>query len=392
MHPQPWILCGVLLAVFSSMACSSSEGPGASTPSPAGASVTTPPAQDPPAAVVCGDGSYRTTQNTCETFPALTVQRSTAVISPVRDHHATTVVETAAGPYLYVFGGTDDWTTLHEDAQRARIHDDGTLDAFELVGHLPAPRAGHCLVKVKDRYLLAGGILAGGARMGVSATTVFVTLGADGKVTATAPGPDLPKAVMHLTCDVDGDFVYALGGRGTDSKSTTMSARARIGADGSLGSFEAQTALKPDRSHHAAFIREKRVYVVGGLTGDPTSTNIVDHSDAIMATIGDDGALGAWSAAGTLPASLSVSSAQLYKDAVYLVGGLEGNTAFSDQIRRATFNEDGTLTAFATLPSKLPAPRGHVHQTPMWKSFFFSVGGKDDDQKSLGTVDIGSFQ
>jgi hypothetical protein len=345
---------------------------------------------DPPAAVVCGDGSYRTAQNTCETFPGLNVQRSSAVISPIRDHHTTAVIETAAGPYLYVFGGTDAWTTLHNDVQRARINDDGTLAAFEKAGVLPAPRAGHCLAKIKDRYLLAGGILPSVATLGVSASTILVTIGADGMVSDVAPGPNLPKAVMHLTCDVQGDYVYALGGRGSDSKSTTMSARAHIGADGSLGAFEAQTALKPDRSHHASFIREKRIYVVGGLTGDPTG-DYVDRSDMIMATIGDDGALGAWSAAGKLPMALGVSSAQLYKDAVYLVGGLEGDI-FSDKVRRGTFNDDGTLMPIATLASKLPAARGHVHETPMWKTFFFSVGGQDDNGTSLGTVDVGHFE
>jgi len=345
---------------------------------------------DPPAPVTCGAGSYRTAQNTCETFPGLTVQRSSAVISPIRDHHTTAVIETAAGPYLYVFGGTDNWKTLHNDVQRARIHDDGTLDAFESAGTLPSPRAGHCLAKIKDRYLLAGGIVPGVATMGTSASTILLTVGADGKVSDVAPGPNLPTAVMHLTCDVQGDYVYALGGRGSDSKSTTMSARAKIGADGSLGEFEAQTPLKPDRSHHASFIRDNRIYVVGGLTGDPTG-DYVDRSDIIMASIGADGALGAWSAAGKLPTALGVSSAQLYNDAVYLVGGLEGN-AFSDKIRRGTFNDDGTLAPIATMPGTLPAPRGHVHETPMWKTFFFSVGGQDDDFTSLGTVDVGSFK
>jgi hypothetical protein len=73
------------------------------------------------------------------------------------------------------------------------------------------------------------------------------------------------------------------------------------------------------------------------------------------------------------------------------VGGLEGNS-FSDKIRRGTFNDDGTLAPIATMPGTLPAPRGHVHETPMWKTFFFSVGGQDDDFTSLGTVDVGRFE
>ena len=105
MNPQPWIGHALLLLACASTACSSSDGPAPSTPAPA---ATTTPAVDPPAPLECGAGSYRTSQHTCETYPGLAVQRSSAVIAPVRDHHATTVVETAAGPYLYVFGGTDD--------------------------------------------------------------------------------------------------------------------------------------------------------------------------------------------------------------------------------------------------------------------------------------------
>ena len=129
---------------------------------------------------------------------------------------------------------------------------------------------------------------------------------------------------------------------------------------------------------------------MGGLTGDPAGT-YADHSDVVMADIGDDGVLGEWAPAGKLPTALGVSSAQLYKDAVYTFGGLEGD-AFSDKIRRATFEDDGTLSAFATLPNKLPAARGHVHDTPMYKSFIFSVGGQDDTGTSLGTVDVGHFE
>jgi hypothetical protein len=346
---------------------------------------------DPPAPIDCTGNTYRTAQNTCATFPSLSVERSPSQIAPVRDHHTTTIIETSAGPYLYVFGGTDDWKVLHNDVQRARIHDDGTLDAFEAAGTLPAPRAGHCLAKVKDHYLLAGGIVPVSGKMGVSATTLLVSIGADGKIADAKPGPDLPKAVMHLTCDVQGEYVYALGGRGPDSKSTTMSTRAKINADGTIGAFEAQTALKPDRSHHASFIHDKKIYVLGGLTGDPAG-DYVDRSDAIVADIGADGTLGAWGAAGKLPDTLAVSSAQIYDDAVYVFGGIEGDDSFTNKILRTTFNPDGTLAKFATMPGTLPDARGHVHETPMWKTFIFSVGGQDNAGKSLGTVDIGRFK
>jgi len=317
------------------------------------------------------------------------VKRSDVAIGPVRDHHATMVREVGGTPYLYVFGGTEDWKVMHDDVQRAPIRPDGSLGAFEPAGKLPAPRAGQCIVKVEDRYLVAGGIVPTDGRMITSPSTLLVTIGADGKVASTEPGPALPTGVMHLTCDVAGGHVYALGGRNAKSKSTTMAARAKIGPGGTVGAFEPQTPLTPDRSHHASFVRGNRIYVLGGLTGDPTG-EYLDHSDAIMADITADGTLGAWTPAGSLPTTLGVTSAQLYKDAVYVVGGLEG-VMFTDKVRRATFAADGALSDFVTLDSKLPGARGHVHQTPMWKNFFFSVGGQDNDGASLGTVDIGKF-
>lgn len=322
-------------------------------------------------------------------IPDVTVQRSTVAIDPVRDHHTAAVIETTTGPYLYVIGGTDAWASLHEDIQRAKISEDGSLGPFEPAGRLPGPRAGHCTVKTKNKLYVLGGVVAG-TKMGPSASTVVLTVDDAGAVVGTAPGPALPKAVMHLTCELAGDSVYVLGGRGTDSRSTTMSARARIGADGALSPFEATTPLSPDRSHHASFVRNGKLYLVGGLTGDPTS-GATDRTDIVFADIRASGELGEWTPAGSLPKALSVSAAQVYQDALFIPGGLADGAKFTDEIRRGTFLPDGTVSELETLSAKLPSARGHVHQIPVYKSFFYSVGGKDNREKSLGVVDVGSF-
>lgn len=300
------------------------------------------------------------------------------------------VIETPAGPWLYVVGGTDAWEVMHNDVQRAKIGTDGKLGAFEKVGILPDPRAGHCMVKKGDRLYLFGGIV-GVKASAPSTTSVILTLDAEGKVASSAPGPELPVAVMHLACELVGDSVYALGGRGSDSKSTTLSARTTIGADGSASAFESLTPLVPDRSHHAAFVRGKNLYVLGGITGDPVGSKAKDRKDVVVAEIGTDGKLGPWLAAGALPTAISVSAAQLRDEFVYVTGGLEEG-GFTNKVRRASFNEDGTLTDFTTLKATLPDARGHVHQTPMYGSFIYSVGGKNDDNESLGTIDIGRFE
>lgn len=373
-------IVAIVLGAFP-LACSSSSTESATRP-PA---VEEAPAETTPAET-CADGTYRTLEGTCARFPTVAIARSAVAITPARDHHTTLVRETADGPYLYVFGGTDAWKTNHDDIQRAKIAPDGTLGAFEVVGRLPAGRAGHCMVDLGDRVFLGGGILG----RAPSVTTLLVPLGPDGKVGEAVAGPNLPLPVLHLTCDRQGDFLYAVGGRGKDNRSTRMSARLHIVPGGVDGAFMPQTELTPDRSHHASFVRGRRLYVVGGLTGSAMG-DYDEHADVISAPIDDAGSLGAWEPAGKLPAGLSVSSALLRDDAVYVVGGLETG-GFTTTVRRATFGADGTLTPFVTSNASLPDARGHVHQLPQWGSFFYSVGGKNDREESLSTVDIGRFE
>lgn len=368
-----------LVPVAALAACSSASPEPAPSPAPA-----------EPAAVEetpCDEGSYRTLQGACTRFASVSLAPSPVTLAPARDHHTSIVRETADGPYLYVFGGGVDNDTMLDDVQRAKISPDGSLGAFEQVGKLPAARAGHCIVDLGERVLLLGGYVG----RKTSATSVTVAFDAAGHVSETAAGPDLPLPVMHLTCDRKGDYVYVLGGKGANERATRLSARVKVDARGTVGGFEAQTALTPDRSHHAAFVRGDRLYVVGGISGSPNIGEAQNHKDAISAAIGADGVLGAWEPAGELPKELSVSAALLHDDAVYLVGGLEGEW-FTTAVRRATFATDGTLTKFVTVPAKLAEARGHVHQLPSWGSFFYSVGGKNDLEKSIGTVEVGRFE
>lgn len=374
---RPVLLC---LSALLFVACASTDD----TPTPA------PAAPDPTtsAPTPCPDDQYRHADGTCGAFPSLAVARSPVTIAPIRDHHASLVVETSGGAFLYVFGGTDDWASIHSDVQRAKIADDGSLGAFEPAGKLPEPRAGHCIVQLKDKIFIGGGVVAGGGKQGPSSRTLLVTLGADGKVAAADPGPEMPNSVMHLSCELEKDNLYVLGGRMGNSHSSKMSARAKVGADGALGAFQNTTALVPDRSHHASLVHGGRIWIIGGLTGDPTG-EFEDHKDVISAPILEDGALGEWTPSGTMPKTLTVSAAKVVDDAVYLFGGLEGYS-FTDKIQRATWNDDGTLSAFTVLPQKLPGARGHVHQLPLYKGHVYSVGGKTDSG-SLGTVDIATF-
>lgn len=354
-----------------------------------------PPAEPaPPAAeATCPAGQYAAPPaRACAPLPKLSVSRATTTISPARDHHATFIHEVAGNPYLYVVAGTDAWRSLHDDVQRAPIRPDGTLGAFEPAGKLPQGRAGHCAIARGGHLFILGGVV-GTTRDGPSATTLTARFAPDGTVVDVKEGAVMPTAVMHLSCEANGETLYVFGGRGRTSRSTTLSARAKMGADGSLGAFVEHAPLSPDRSHHASFLRDGRVYLLGGLTGDPTKT-AEDRRDVVSAKLLPDGSIGPFEPAGTLAAPLSITAAVLRDDVVWVLGGYEGSGAvdYTDRVQRGTFKADGTIATFEIAETRLPEGRGHVHQTPVWKNHLYSVGGKASNQEPMGTIDIGTFE
>jgi hypothetical protein len=361
-------------------ACSSA--PTASTPD---AGADSAPGPQP---LVCPEGTRPAAEGRfCDA--TLSVTTAPQEIAPVRDHHTTHVVQTSAGAYLYVVGGTDAWSSIHADVQRAKLAPDGALGAFEKVADLLEARAGHCTVIEKGRITVIGGSAVTHHGQDIFGTSFSAPMDASGAIGAWEPGPTLPIGVMHQSCAVHGGWVYVTGGR-SFAGSTTLSMRARIGEDGKLGAFEAQTPVEPDRSHHQSFVHGGRLYLAGGLTGDPIE-NPPSRDDVVAAAIAPDGTLGAWEPMGTLASGLSVSAAQEYGEAVYMLGGLEKGFSFSSRIHRLTFDEAGQITD-TVLPTKLPLGRGHVHQTPVYAGHLYSVGGKDSGDVSLGRVDVISFR
>ncbi|NOU28472.1 MAG: hypothetical protein HOO96_11260 [Polyangiaceae bacterium] len=339
----------------------------------------------------CAQGSL--VKGACE--GALTVAASDQTIAPARDHHTTFIRQTSQGPYLYVVGGTSAWNAMYTDIQRAKIQEDGSLLAFEKVADLPDGRAGHSTIVVGDTLIVIGGVYGTASPKGTTRSTVTAKFSPDGGLSGFAPGPDLPLDVMHFSATLHDGFVYVFGGRtttGTDG-STTMAASAKVAEDGTLGPFTALAPLTPDRSHHAAFVVKDTLYLVGGITGSPMG-NPPSRTDVVRAKLLPGGAIAAFEPSGTLPTGISVSAAQTYGDYVYIFGGLVDGVSggpYTNQIFRARVQPDGALSPFTTIDATLSVKRAHVHQTPVYKKFIYSVGGLGNNGKSIGTIDVGTF-
>lgn len=339
--------------------------------------------QDAPIEAGCPKGTHADGAKCSTEVGAFT--RSASTLAVELDHHTTHVLLVGGVPYLYVVGGTTGWKDTYSTVYRAKIRDDGDVDAFEEAGALPAKLAGHTLTLVGDTLVLAGGTNG----PSITGATYSTKLGANGKLENWSPGPPLPIGVMHGHAGAYGKHVYFVGGRGRSTgKSVANVSRVEVLADGTLGAMEPLADLPADRSHGQAFVRGDTMYVFGGLRGDPAGEH-EPLDDVLRAKLG--GPTVTWENAGKLPAARTITAAELVGDEVIVLGGIEGKTAFRADGWKGTFDEKGQLS-FGVIAARLPFARGHVHQTPAYNGHLYSVGGKNAAERSFGTVDIAKLE
>jgi hypothetical protein len=337
----------------------------------------------------CPAGTHAGDGGACDT--SVEWSAGAPAIAPARDHHATFVARTAAGDFLYVAGGTDHYASfLRSDVQRAPIGADGSVGAWTMQGSLPAPLAGMGVVVVGDTVILTGGV-TGGPMLEMPAfsnRTLLAKIGADGTIAPWTQGPTFPGGREHMSLVAQDRNLYLVGGL-TGNDGTTSVARAILAGDGTLGAWTAMTPLPGKRSHHASTIAGGAIYVSGGIVGGPTMGTSLD--DVIRAPIQQDGTLGRWEQVSTLPAPLCVHSIELHRGGLWIFGGLEADSEFIANVRRATLNADGTLGPWQEM-DPLPTARGHVLETPSLDDRIYSVGGSVADLTCLGEVVVGRYR
>lgn len=368
------------------VACSGSSGSSPADP----ATNLDAGAADPSADASCPFGSH------LDDGERHCVTRLTIATSPQttgrRDHHTTNIITTRGGPYLYVMGGTNAWTTIYDDIVRAPISADGSLGTFETVGHLPQSRAGHTTALMGNHLVVSGGnSMDVHHAMTLLDSTIVATIDADGAIGTWQPGPPLPMAVMHHTCNAKRNWMYCVGGRINGNFTSTLAVRAELRDDGTLSDYLALPPPQQSFGFHQALIHQDALYVMGGMHRDSPMSDFARLSDIFRLDLQSDGSTGAWRAVGRLPEVRYAAAAEAFGDDVYLLGGQNGNDDVVSSILRGTFASDGSLADFSVLPVKLSTARMHVHQTPIHDHFIYSVGGRTEADKSIEDIDIGTF-
>ena len=306
------------------------------------------------------------------------------MLLPARHHHVTFIAEPKAGPFLYVAGGFNG-TDFLTNVDRVAIQPDGSLGTWQSQTALPSPRAGHMIVYGAGHAIVLGGMTSTGEIADVLSAPIDDT----GTVGAWAPQTPLPIVRMHGSAALNGSTIYVVGGLGADGSAIANVERGTLNPDGTVTAWEELAPLPGRRSHHALVLYNDYIYVLGGLVGDPNGA-FTDYTDVLSTAIASDGTLGPWTTVASLVTANDTASADVHAGWLYLVGGLEGD-AYVDHVRRSPVLANHTLGPWES-SAPLPVGRGHVHQTPIYQSRMYSVGGSIANLVAIPDVFVGTFQ
>ena len=158
-------------------------------------------------------------------------------------------VEEGATPANYVFaiGGADTAAVATNAVYRAVVEQTGALQSWTEVASLPDERAYHATTAATAftaaldttttaayLYVLGGQDSTGTPQ----SSTHYVHVGLDGTVDSWQSGPDLPEPIEGAGAVIFRGYLYLVGGQDTTGAALATSYRAKVNADGSLGSWE----------------------------------------------------------------------------------------------------------------------------------------------------------
>ncbi len=322
----------------------------------------------------CEPGSHDDGTGAC--VAALGAFADAPSLAFARDHHMTWAVELEAGRFLYAAGGYKNMQTDVTSVERAKISDDGSLEAWQTLG-AEASVSGAMLGLAGNTVVLAGGFRGSGP----SKKSEIATIDANGDISAFSTAESLVTARFHGAGVQSHGYLYAVGGLDATSTSLPTIERAPYGDDGVLGAWvELVTEMPGPLSHQGVATDGASIYVTGGLTRvNNDFANDETHDAVYRSAIAEDGSLGEMAEQTTLPAPLSIHSSFVHAGHLYVVGGLDlDSSKFLKSIYRAPVEASGDLGAWEEVSVELPKARGHSHQTPVVNGVLYSVAGHNN--------------
>ncbi|MDD2819614.1 MAG: hypothetical protein PHN51_12585, partial [Candidatus Nanopelagicales bacterium] len=198
------------------------------------------------------------------------------------------------------------------------------------------------VVVTKDKAFF----IAGTQSLAVSNTVKKVDLLPDGTLDFTWTNwNNLPKQLDKHQVVTVANKVYVMGGvdeQGTYSSSVYKSV---IDQNGELGEWVVATSLPIQLAKFACAVVGDAIYTYGGLTVGGTRT-----ANCYKAVLDADGEITGWSTNGILPQPVSHASIAVTANYVYLIGG-HNTTGYINNVYRATIDSAGQVQGMADVGS-----------------------------------------
>jgi hypothetical protein len=216
---------------------------------------------------------------------------------------------------------------------------DGSIAQWVAGESLPEPVYGHAAASCLSRIYVIGGMTADGTRQAVLAGTV-----SGGRVVSWAPVLSLPTPMSNAAAVVVDRYLLVIGGQSPGEGKSLVLPTVYVGSiwdDGSITTWYLASSKLPGawlgfgRSQTSAMAYRGTILCFGG----QDALWFLLNSIAIAGFDVKRGEIGSWGVAQDEAASLpQVTSAALWKDCVYLVGGISGG-AVSAGVIRGTLRE-----------------------------------------------------
>ena len=296
--------------------------------------------------------------------PALTAWANTTAFTTAR----TLATAAAYADNLYILGG--DSGVNQDDVQYVGIEADGSLQSpwilnLESLDSPPGARNGLTSAILGSELYVIGGD-SGGALDTVE-SAAFGSLGAFGDETSLTTASAGHATVVYK------DRIYVIGG-------ATLT-RIEFADTGMV--WATTTALDEIRSSHAAVAYKNRLYVLGG-SGTLTSVKSIE--------INPDGTIGAvWTDETDLPASRQAHTCHVYNGYIYLIGGADAGFAAQDTVYYIKIKADGSLDS--TWVATKPLATGvFEHASVLYKDHLYVLGGINSSFARVNEVQYAAFK
>ncbi|MCK4739286.1 MAG: hypothetical protein KAT46_04995 [Deltaproteobacteria bacterium] len=283
----------------------------------------------------------------------------------------------AVGDTFYIIGGSNDKGYISE-VEWTRIRADGGFTGWKKSRSLNTPR-GYSAGVYYNHYIYVLGGAYGKYGQELLNTVERVKVNRDGSLGKWVLEKEkLFSARRGTTAYVRGGYIYAIGGYNGEFLDTVE--RAKINADGTLGSWSLESIMEHRRYIHSSVGSGCMLYVMGGHhKSSGGATEKVEYAEILQ-----DATLGQWQESPSINHPRYGAVAVRVDKQVYLIGGYDGKAL--SFVEAAGIKDDRGLGEWKNFPSlKIPrdAPAVLVHD-----DYIYVLGGVDDKGKYQSSVEV----